>query len=147
AIGPEAEEGEQAAALAAEADLEQQRAEVEQTRAAVSDTIEAIKEKLSPHHLVEQAKETVREATVGRAEEAESNAVDTARRAASSVGESVRATGSGIMDTIRENPVPAALIAVGLGWLYLSAKERREQDRLRDRKRGYYVPDTPGRRY
>src|SRR5438477_10435281 len=97
-------------------EIAQQRAEVEQTRAAVTDTIEAIREKLSPHHLVEHAKETVREATVGRAQEAVSNVVDTAKQAASNVadtakqaasnvgqavtnvGESVRGTGSDIMD-------------------------------------------------
>jgi len=131
-------------------ELEQQRAEVEQTRAAVSDTIEAIREKLNPHHLVEQAKETVREATVGKAQEAVSNAVDTAKQAVSNVGEAVsnvgdtvRDTGSSILDTIRENPVPAALIAIGLGWLYMSSKQRSEQERLRERQRAYYNPSAP----
>jgi ElaB/YqjD/DUF883 family membrane-anchored ribosome-binding protein len=31
-------------------------------------------------------------------------------------------TGSGIMDTIRQNPLPAALTGIGLGWLLMNAR-------------------------
>src|SRR5437867_4367111 len=74
------------------------RVQIEQTRAEMSDTIDAIKEKLSPPHLIQEAKESVQEATsnfahqtVDRAKEAVSGAVDSARQA---VG--------GVVDTARE---------------------------------------------
>jgi len=51
-------------------DIDITRAQIEQTRADVGGTIDAIKEKLNPQTLMQQAKETVREATVGRAQEA-----------------------------------------------------------------------------
>jgi len=139
--------------------LEQTRAEIEQTRAAMSQTIEAIKEKLNPQTLVDQAKETVREATVGKAQEAVSNAVDTARDAVGSavdtarqavndVGDSVKETGSNFMETIRENPVPAAIAALGIGWLFMSARKRQaEQERRLARQRAYYQPQPASTPY
>src|SRR5688572_1026054 len=47
---------------------EQIRAEIEDTRAEMSQTINEIQERLSPENLMQQAKETVREATIGKAE-------------------------------------------------------------------------------
>jgi ElaB/YqjD/DUF883 family membrane-anchored ribosome-binding protein len=42
------------------------------------------------------------------------------------------------MDTIRENPLPAALVGIGVGWLFLSARRRAaERDRWRSGYAGY----------
>jgi ElaB/YqjD/DUF883 family membrane-anchored ribosome-binding protein len=42
------------------------------------------------------------------------------------------------MDTIRENPLPAALVGIGVGWLFLSARRRAaERDRWRPGYAGY----------
>jgi hypothetical protein len=71
----------------------------------MSSTINAIQDRLSPQNLVAQAKDTVRDATVGRAEQVMSDMRDTARSA-----------GNTLFDTIRDNPLPAALVGVGLGW-------------------------------
>ncbi|MES4793253.1 MAG: hypothetical protein C4321_10010, partial [Chloroflexota bacterium] len=139
------------------------RDQIEQTRAKMAETIDALKEKLSPEHLVEQAKETVREATIGRAQDAVSGAIDRAREAASSAvetarevtrntlqttqeavshaGEMARGTGVMIMDTIRENPIPAALIGIGIGWLLLN--NRREGRRPQEYSDGYARRYTP----
>lgn len=99
------------------------RAEIEQTQANLSETINAIQDRLNPQavmdrakdtaretatDLVTQAKDTVREATIGKAE-----------HMVSDVGETARGTGSSIMETIRRNPVPAALAAIGVGWLWM----------------------------
>jgi len=84
------------------------RTEIEQTRNEMSATIDAIQEKLNPQNIVDQAKETVREATVGRVEQMVSNATDTARE-----------TGSSVMDMIQQNPLPAAIVGLGLGWLLM----------------------------
>jgi ElaB/YqjD/DUF883 family membrane-anchored ribosome-binding protein len=91
-------------------EMERTRAEIVRTRADMSETVDAIQGRLSPENLKEQAKDRVKEATVGRAQEA----------------------GSGIVETIRANPVPAALTGIGLGWLLMSARrQQEEQARLR----------------
>ena len=77
-------------------EVQANRAEIERTRADMSETVDAIQEKLSPQNIKEQAKE---------------QAKDTAKGA-----------GSTIMETIRENPLPAALTGIGLGWLFVSAR-------------------------
>ena len=74
------------------------RAEIERTRTDMSETVDAIQNKLSPQNLKEQAKE---------------QATGTAKGA-----------GSTIMQTIRENPLPAALTGIGLGWLFMSARKQ-----------------------
>jgi len=90
-------------------EIEITRVEIERTRAGMSETVDAIQERLSPENLkeqakdrVEQAKDRVKEATVGKAQEA----------------------GSGIVDTIRQNPLPAALTGIGLGWLFVNARKQ-----------------------
>ena len=51
---------------------------------------------------------------------------------ASNITETARDTGSRLMDSIRENPLPAALVGIGVGWLFLSARRRAaERDRWR----------------
>ena len=83
-------------------EIEITRVEIERTRAGMSETVDAIQERLSPENLKEQAKDRVKEATVGKAQEA----------------------GSGIVDTIRQNPLPAALTVIGLGWLFVNARKQ-----------------------
>ncbi len=92
-------------ALASEAqmgDVEVSRVEIERTRADMSETVDAIQDRLSPQNLKDQAKDRVKEATVGKAQEA----------------------GSGIIETIKANPLPAALTGIGLGWLLASARQQ-----------------------
>ena len=51
---------------------------------------------------------------------------------ASNIADTAKDTGSGLMDSIRENPLPAALVGIGAGWLFLSARRRAaERDRWR----------------
>jgi ElaB/YqjD/DUF883 family membrane-anchored ribosome-binding protein len=88
-------------------DIERTRAEIERTRADMGETVDAIQQRLSPENLKEQAKDKVMGATVGRAQEA----------------------GSGIMETIRANPVPAALTGIGLTWLFASARRSQSSGR------------------
>ena len=100
--------------------MEVTRIEIERTRADMSETANAIQQRLSPENLKEQAKDRVREATVGAAQDA----------------------GSGIADTIRENPVPAALTGIGLSWLLMNAR-RKSAQQPRVRRRPYYDYDYP----
>jgi gas vesicle protein len=103
------------------------RADIEETRAEMSETIEAIQERLSPQHLKEQAKEqvreqfqevkaTVREATIGKAEDMVRN-----------VGDTLDDARYGLMETIRQNPIPAALVGIGLGWLFMNKRSGSSQ--------------------
>lgn len=92
-----------------EPDTEALVIEIEHTRTEMSGTIDAIQERLNPDHLKEQAVEMVREATVGKAHDMVQSAGDTARD-----------TGNSILDTIRQNPLPAAVAGIGLGWLWKS---------------------------
>jgi len=94
-------------------DTEEIRAQIEQTRSNMSSTIDAIQEKLSPDNLKEHAKEVVREATVGRAEDFVSNASQTAK-----------GFGEDMLETIKQNPVPAALAGIGLAWLFMKNGSR-----------------------
>jgi len=57
---------------------------------------------------VDHTKQTVHDATVGKVEYMVSNITDTAQE-----------TGSGIVGMIKNNPLPAALVGLGLGWMYM----------------------------
>jgi len=109
------------------------RADIEQTRADMSETINALQERLSPSNLKEQAqeqisevkeqvkeqvreqfheaKEMVRAATIGRVEDM-----------VQSAGDSVNDARYTVMETIRQNPIPAALVGIGLGWLFMNRR-------------------------
>jgi hypothetical protein len=115
------------------AETEAIRGDIEGTRANMSSTIDAIQEKLSPQRLTEQAKGAVRDATVGRVQNMASNITDTAR-----------GTGSTLMDTIRENPLPAALVGIGVGWLFMSARRKAAE---RDRWQSRFEPDYSSQGY
>ena len=87
------------------ADVAEIRADIEGTRVEMGGTLNELGERLEPGHLVQQAKENVREATIGRVEET-----------AKGVSEMV-------MDTIRRNPIPAALAGAGLAMLWVNRSQ------------------------
>src|SRR5262249_34797245 len=107
------------------------RADIEHTRSHMSTTIDAIQDKLNPQNLVDQAKGAVREATIGRVENMVSDVRNTAQDA-----------GNGFLETIKENPVPAALAAIGIGWLFMKSRNN-AQNRYRYDSYNYY--DNYGR--
>jgi len=99
-------------------------AEIEQTRTELSDTLNAIQAKLSPDSIKEQAKtvvgdavhgatenvkDTVYDATVGKAERMVRRATYRANRAQTS-----------FLDTVKQNPIPTALAGLGLSWLVMN---------------------------
>lgn len=137
-------------------------AEIERTRNEMSGTIDAIQQRLSPENLKEEAKETavdlaehakqaareavqhavheakvhareaiqdaryaVRDATIGRVEQM-----------ARTVSETTEDTRYGIMETIKQNPIPAALTGIGLAWLLLNRQSAPPRAR-----RGSYLDD------
>jgi hypothetical protein len=80
--------------------------EIEETRSEMGATINQIGHRLQPQTIADEAREKIREATVGKME----RMVDDAGRTASR-------TSTTLMDTVRQNPVPAAMAAMGIGWL------------------------------
>jgi len=77
------------------------RSEIDRTRDDMSETIDAIQDRLNPRNVVSRAAGNVREATMGKV-----------RQMAHDVHDS-----GGILERIRENPIPAALAAASLAWI------------------------------
>lgn len=90
--------------------------EIERTRHEMTRTADEIGERLSPSNIVEHAKETVRDATVGKVEDM----ATTASEMVSDAGWQARQTGGGIVETIKRNPIPAAMAGIGIGWLWMN---------------------------
>ncbi len=91
-------------------------AEIEQTQDELGATVQEIGDRLDPANVVRQAKETVRDATVGKVEQMATTASDMVGEA----GQTAQQAGAGIVETIRRNPIPAAMAAIGVGWLWMS---------------------------
>jgi ElaB/YqjD/DUF883 family membrane-anchored ribosome-binding protein len=113
--------------------VEDAKSQIEQTRAEMSQTIDAIQERLAPSNLAQQAKHAVRDATVGKAQDMVENA-----------GDSARGFGSGIVETIKQNPIPAALAGVGIGWLIMSGRKNTTHDTVRGYSPGYRYDTRSG---
>ena len=82
------------------------RSDIKQTRNRMGETVEALGAQLNPSRIKERVGESIHEATIGKVQEMANNAKD-----------QVAKTGRGVASVVRENPIPAALIAGGLGWL------------------------------
>jgi gas vesicle protein len=89
------------------------RQEIELTRQRISRDLDQIGERLNPQYVKQQVKDNIRDATIGRVE-------DMAKGAADRVNEARR----GIVETVKENPLPAALAAIGIGWLYINSRKQ-----------------------
>jgi hypothetical protein len=87
------------------AEVAEIRADIEGTREEMGGTLNELGDRLEPGHLVQQVKENVREATIGRVEET-----------AKGVSEMV-------MDTIKRNPIPAALAGAGIAMLWANRSQ------------------------
>jgi hypothetical protein len=93
------------------------RARIEQTRVELGHTIDAIQERLSPRRVVHDVKETISDATIGRA-----------RRLAHRVSEAVNTNGSpqisAVIDKARRNPTVTALAGAAVTALILALMAR-----------------------
>jgi ElaB/YqjD/DUF883 family membrane-anchored ribosome-binding protein len=84
--------------------------DLERTRAEVSSTLDAIQSKLTPGQLMDQAVAYARTSLPAE-------------------------FGSNLANTVRDNPVPVALMGVGIAWLMMSG--RRAETRSRTRRQTY----------
>ena len=105
---------------------EQLRADIEDTRADMSQTLNEIQERLSPENLMDQAKEAVRDATLGKVEKAMGQVGETlsavtepAREMAGRAGNAIKEVGTTVGDQMWKNPIPLALIGLGVGMLVM----------------------------
>jgi uncharacterized protein YjbJ (UPF0337 family)/vacuolar-type H+-ATPase subunit H len=93
------------------------RADIDQTRASVGEKIDQLQSRLDPNRLKEQAQETVQEML---------------NDTASSMTEYVRSHKdemvSSIANAARRNPLPTALMGLGLGWLILESMAGNKRD-------------------
>jgi hypothetical protein len=117
-------------------EIEAQKQRIERTRAQMGNTIDAIEERLSPSRLAQEAKTAVKDATVGQAQQAVSN-----------ISDSASDFGGSVVETIRENPIPAALAGIGIGWLIMSMRNsgsngRTQRDAQRYRYYGHNMYPT-----
>lgn len=109
------------------------RANITQTRAQMSETVDTIQARLSPENLKQQAQEAIREATVGKVKDMANN-----------VEHTVKSWRSNVVSTIKQNPVPAAMVALGLGWLLMSEDSNQYPDYSRTRYAGNYPSGNYG---
>jgi Protein of unknown function (DUF3618) len=110
--------------------------EIEETRSEMGATIDEIGHRLQPQNIANEAKEKIREATVGRVERIVDDAGQTAQR-----------TGNTLMETIRQNPVPAALAGLGVGWLALKMRDQSSSGYRTGNGYRYYDYGRPGQTY
>jgi hypothetical protein len=86
----------------------------------LSDARDTLKKDI--HTAIVHTKESIREATLGRVE-----------NIATQAGDAMNATRDTLIDTVRRNPIPAALAGVGIAWLLMnrsSAAKGRPQGRF-----------------
>ena len=94
-------------------DTDEIRGEIERTRVEMSETIGEIQDRLRPDHLLQQAKDGVKEAAVGKAKTIMSSASETAYGAA----QRARGYGNHLAWYAKEHPIRMAITAGVVTWL------------------------------
>ena len=103
------------------------RDEIRDTRERMSGALDELGDRLNPQRLKRQAKDSIRDATLGRVTNMANHA------------------SNNVMDTIRENPVPAALVGIGLGWLFMNGRRGADSQQFRERHGFEYHGDISAR--
>lgn len=124
------------------------KADIEDTRAELGQTINEIQERLSPEHLMDQVKETVREATIGKVErvmdsvgETISNVTEPAMDMMGRAGEKLKETGTSVTNIVTRNPIPLALIGLGVGMLVMNRMRNADGRASRTSRSRAYQPE------
>jgi hypothetical protein len=100
------------------------RTQIERTRSELGHTIDAIQERLSPRRVMHDARETISDATIGRA-----------KRLAHRVTEAVHSGNaspnvSGVIESARSNPTMSALIGTAVSALFFALLTRSRRPTL-----------------
>jgi ElaB/YqjD/DUF883 family membrane-anchored ribosome-binding protein len=112
---------------APEPSVDELKAEIAETQDQLQQTLQEIQERLSPAHLAEQAKNSVRDATVGRVTDM---AEQVGQRANRMVQRTQRAA-EGLPRPIRNNPWPLAMIGIGVAWFLVRSSSQASVDGAR----------------
>ena len=117
------------------AEVEALVVEIEATRSEMAGTVEELGDRLDPATIADRAKDRVREATIGTIETKVNDMTTAASDLASDAGRTAQEAGSGLIETIKANPVPAAMAGLGIGWLIMNRRtgQRASWDRSWDR--------------
>jgi Protein of unknown function (DUF3618) len=110
------------------------RAEIERTRGDLAETVDAIQERLRPTNVVASAAS----ATAEKVKDMAQSAGETAQELWETSG------GTGLVQRIRNNPVPAVLASVGIVWLAFSNGQRRQNRYARRGGAGERRPGEQG---
>lgn len=97
------------------------RAGILETRERIGHDLDEIGEKLNPQHIKEEIKEGIRDATIGRVEHMARNA-----------GQTLNNASDGLIQKIRDNPVPAVVAGVGIAWLLFGSQANRAVSGAKD---------------
>lgn len=109
----------------------QVQAEIHRTRERLSNHIDKIQERLQPENIKTQAQDAIQNAMVDSMESVKDYIDDYVQQVDWS---EIR---DGVLDTIRNNPVPTALIGVGLGWIFLNGSRSQHRNGNRWRRPQY----------
>ena len=105
------------------------KARIEAACIDMNQTIVAIEDRLNPQAVKARVKHAVKEATVGQVE-----------RKIDEVRHNINDRSGGVMERIRQNPMPAALAGIGLTWLFMSKKAGGSSQRQYYRPGSAYQP-------
>jgi ElaB/YqjD/DUF883 family membrane-anchored ribosome-binding protein len=130
-------------------------AEIAQTREEISERLNAIGEKLSPEQIKQEARQALgeaKEAVVERLRDAKDSALHSMNETLQDVGERARRAGEVSYGFARENAIPLGLIGLGIGWLVMSGRRRKNARdyrwRIEEREAyGSYGPEPGGVEY
>lgn len=125
-------------------DPEQIKEQIEQTRSQMSETINAIEEKLSYDHISEQvsehvnnAVETAKNAVYDAARKKVDKIMKNVNKGLNEVSETVGEAGTYAVQTARRNPLPLALIGLGIGMLLVQGSRSKTSYSGGGNQRGY----------
>jgi ElaB/YqjD/DUF883 family membrane-anchored ribosome-binding protein len=114
---------------------DQIKADIERTRNEMTEKIDTIQDRLSPDNLKLQAQSMVQDIL-----QESSDAITDFIKSSS------RQAGQGLVETIKQNPLPSAVVGLGLGWLLMNTvNNQRSGSDSDDRRRRYYTGDRMDR--
>jgi hypothetical protein len=101
--------------------------EIAQVRDDLGRTVHEISSRLTPAHLMQQAKQSLKDTTADTTRAVAHSATEMA----SVVAERTRTVASDARDQVQSHPLAAAVLGVGLGWgLWAAASAMRDRKRL-----------------
>jgi hypothetical protein len=107
-----------------ERDIRTLRENIEETRERISGEMEEIGNRLTPEH--------ARDVTRKKMARARDRAIEGAEHRARAVADTTVRTGRRVGETLSDNPIPAAMVGIGAGWLLWNTL-RPERERLAER--------------